>query len=120
MKRDNDYIRNLLFEIEDDSGYATFVPLSIGMSDDVKKRYYHVQLLCDVGFLVKLHDTKTSGHRLTSQGHDFIEAVRDKGIWEKTKETVAETGGNATIETLKTLAQGLLKKKIAEHTGLEL
>ena len=118
MKRDNDYLRNLLFEIEDDSGYATFVPLSISMSDDVKKRYYHVQLLCDEGLLVKLNEKETSGYRLTSQGHDFIEAVRDKGIWEKTKETVAETGGNATMEILKTLAQGFLKKKIAGHTGM--
>lgn len=120
MKRDNDYLRKLLFKIESSDNYLIFVPLTFGMSDEQHKEYYHVQLLCDAGYLVKLNETKNSGYRLTSQGHDFIEAIRDKGIWEKTKDAVAETGGNATMDILKTLAQGLLRKKVAEHTGIEL
>ena len=120
MKRDNDYLRNLLFKIESNDGYLIFAPLTFGMSDEQQKEYYHVQLLCDAGYLVKLRDTENSGYRLTSQGHDFIDTIRDIGIWEKTKEAVAETGGNATLEIFKTLAHGLLKKKVANHTGIEL
>ena len=120
MKRDNDYLRSLLFKIESIDGYLISIPLTYGMSDEQQKEYYHVQLICDAGYLVKLRDTKNSCYRLTSQGHDFIDAIRDKGIWEKTKAAVAETGGHATIEILKTLAHGFLKKKVAEHTGIKL
>ena len=81
------------------------------------KKWYHVQLLCDDGYLCKINDM---GYRLTSQGHEFIESVRDEGIWNETKKLVVETGGNATIEIIKKLALGLLKKKISEHAGIEL
>ena len=120
MKRDNDYLRDLLFKIESNDGYLIFVPLTFGMSDEQQNEYYHVQLLCDAGYLVTLRETENSGYRLTSQGHDFIDTIRDKGIWEKTKAAVTETGGNATIEILKTLAHEFLKKKVADHTGIEL
>ena len=119
MKRDNEYLRELLFEIESNDNYLIFVPLSLGMSAEEQRGHYHVHLLCDVGYMVKASDSPNAGYRLTSQGHDFIEAIRDKGIWEKTKEAVAETGGNATLEMVKALASGLLKKKISEHTGID-
>ena len=32
--------------------------------------------------------------------------LRDKGIWEKTKKAVTETGGNATLEMVKIIASG--------------
>ena len=113
MKRDNDHLRDFLFEIEGDDNNL-IIPDTI---DRDIKRDHHVHLLCDAGYLVQVNDTS---YRLTSQGHDFIDAIRDKGVWEKTKEAVAETGGNAPIEFLKSLALGFLKKKLAEHTGLEL
>ena len=48
-----------------------------------------------------------------------MEAMRDEGIWKRTKDVVAETGGNAALEIVKAIAVGLLKQKIAKHTGLE-
>lgn len=121
MKRDNDYLRELLFEIENAESYLIFVPLTYGMSDEQQKEYYHVRLLCDVGCLVQDGDNKkTSGYRLTSQGHDFIDAIRDEGIWKKTKKAVAETGGNTTLEMVKIIAIGFLKKKLSEHADIDL
>lgn len=58
--------------------------------------------------------------RLTSQGHDYLDAIRDQGIWAKTKDVVAKTGGSATLEIVKALATGLLKKQISERTGIDL
>ena len=54
-----------------------------------------------------LYQVSDSAYRLTSQGHDFIEAIRDKGIWEKTKEAVAETGGNASLGNIKNSCIGI-------------
>lgn len=57
---------------------------------------------------------------ITNEGHDFLEAIRDEGLWQKTKDTVSKTGGNATLEIVKALAIGFLKKKIAQHTDIDL
>ena len=117
MKRDNDYLRKLLFEIEGGDDYLMHIIQVLGMSPEEQKRLYHAQLLCDAGYVVQINET---GYRLSSQGHDFIEAIRDEGIWHQTKRKVAETGGNASIEMIKTIAIGLLKKKISKHTGIAL
>ena len=66
--------------------------------------------------------TQVNDHvfRMTNQGHDYLDAIRDNGIWTKTKAAVAETGGSATLEIVKALALGFLKKKIETHTGIQL
>ena len=117
MKRDNDYLRELLFKIQNADDDLFYAIITMGMSPDERKEHYHVQLLCDEGLLFQVSD---SAYRLTSQGHDFIESIRDKGIWEKTKEAVAETGGNATLEMVKAIASGFLKKKLSVHADIDL
>jgi len=61
--------------------------------------------------------------RITWQGHEFIETVRDDKIWEKTKETM-NTVGNFGIENVKAvasaLAKGFMKKQVEKLTGVEL
>lgn len=117
MRRDNEYLRDLLFEFESDSDYL--IPASPVLDDTEKgrKRWHHIQLLEDYGYIL---ETGIGMYRLTSQGHDFIESIRDEGIWEQTKKAVTETGGNVTIEMIKSIACGFLKKKIQDHTGIVL
>lgn len=57
--------------------------------------------------------------RLTWEGCDFLDSIRDEQVWRKTKEGVKQAGG-FTFELLKSLAKGLLKRKIEDHTGIEL
>jgi len=57
---------------------------------------------------------------MTSQGHDYLDAIRNDGIWQRTKEAVAETGGSAALEIIKAVALGLVKQKLEKHTGIEL
>ncbi len=116
MKRDNDYIRQLLFEMEASEGYG--FDASKGFSNRVAiKRVYHMELLCDAG-LAK--DLNHGFHRLTNAGHDFLDAMRDEGVWQRTKDTIATAGGNATLDILKQIALGYLKTQIKEKTGVEL
>jgi len=117
MKRDYDYLRKLMFEIEEDEAPLYVFAFTMGASQEEQKKYHHIDLLCDVGYLKQVNEHV---YRLTSVGHDFIESVRDGGIWKKTKAAVIETGGNATIELVKQIAHGLLVKKLHEHTGIEL
>ena len=117
MKRDYDYLRKLMFDIEEREDHLYLFALTMGSSKEEQKKYHHLNLLCDVGYLQKVNK---HAYRLTSMGHDFIDSVRDGGIWEKTKSVVAETGGNATIELVKKVAHELLAKKLREHTGIDL
>lgn len=57
--------------------------------------------------------------RLTWEGHDFLDTIRDDEVWAATKDGVKKAGG-FSLELMKALAKGLLRKKIEHHTGIEL
>jgi Hypothetical protein (DUF2513) len=52
-------------------------------------------------------------------GHDFVDSVRDDSIWREAKDGAKKAGG-FSLELLGALAKGLLKKKIEQHTGVEI
>ena len=117
MKRDDDYLRQLLFEIEKDPDRIVMFPQFISMPEEDIKRLYHAELLSDSGFLARISQY---GFRLTNQGHDYIAAIRDEGVWAQTKRTVSETGGSATLDIIKQIAIAFLKKKISDQTGIDI
>ena len=53
MKRDNDYLRELLFKIEGDENCLTFGPTAYGQSEAQEKKFYHLQLLCVAEYLIQ-------------------------------------------------------------------
>ncbi|MDP2064005.1 MAG: DUF2513 domain-containing protein [Phaeovulum sp.] len=122
MKRDDDLIRKLLFEFESSDEWQFPISKISGEPPERNSRQYHIHLLCDLGYLVCFTGgiAEAGVFRMTSQGHDFLDAVRDDGIWSRTKDAVRDTGGSATVEIVKALAMGFLKKKISQHTGIEL
>ncbi len=117
MKRDDDLLREMLIKFEGQEDWLILMPQTLGMSEQDRVRYGHLNLLCDAGMAIPVG---AGTFRLTNAGHDYLEAVRDKGVWEKTKNAVAETGGSATLEIFKQLATGFVKKKLSEHTGIDL
>ncbi|YCH24284.1 DUF2513 domain-containing protein [Pseudomonas sp. D2-5] len=56
---------------------------------------------------------------LTPAGHDFADSVRDPKIW-RAAQAGAMAAGGSTIELLMDLAKGLIRKKVAQATGVEL
>lgn len=117
MKRDDDLIRDMLLRYEAEDDWLLMEPGdTLGVSREEQERG-HLYLLFDEGFAAPVGK---GTFRLTAQGHDFLSAIKDDSLWKRTKEVVAETGGNATLEIVKSLAVGFLKKKITEHTGVSL
>jgi hypothetical protein len=57
--------------------------------------------------------------RLSWYGHDFLDSIRDPKIWERTKRG-AEAAGGFTVDLLKDLATGFIRKQIEERTGVKL
>lgn len=56
---------------------------------------------------------------LTWEGHNFLDSARDEGIWREAKEDATKAGG-ISLELIGALAKGLIKKKIEQHTGVEI
>ncbi len=117
MKRDDDLIRQLLFRYEAQDDWVVFVPDTVDMSKEERLEQYHILLLVDQALMTTVGKSTA---RLTAQGHDFLQAIRDDGIWSKTKAIVAEEGGNATLALLNQIAVALLKKKFTDLTGLNI
>lgn len=116
MTRDDEYLRKILFEMEEDGNPFSMSVLTFSPSEEEAKHWYHVRQLIDYGYATQVGRDSV---RLTAQGHDYLNAIRDEGIWQRTKATVAETGGNATLDIMKQIAVAYLKKKIADQTGLD-
>ena len=130
MKRDMDLTRELLLRLESlpmrSSDTILILP---GDSRVAVPSYsndqidYHLSLLKEVRFIDCPGAQPAGGgvnfRRLTWDGHDFLDAVRDPEIWRKTKKGAEETG-SFTFDLLKDLAKGFIKTKIEEHTGVKL
>ena len=116
MTRDDDYLRDLLIEFEAQQDWLVLVPQTLGMTVDKRKKLHHVHLLCDAGFMTQINE---HAYRMTNDGHDYLVAVRDEGVWKKTKEGAAKIGG-ATLGIMKDIAIAYLKTEAAEKLGITL
>lgn len=132
MRRDMDLIRELLLKLEaldvPPGSLTTIYPgepeLSVeGFSSDAVS--HHLRMLESGGMLEGPDDGAFSADgallfwELTWKGRDFIDSVRDPETWAKTKKGALAAGG-FTVDLLKDLAKGLIKKQIEERTGIQL
>ena len=120
MKRDLDLVRAILLLVEEKEDCRAKV-FAAGQATDAE--LYHVQLLLDAELLKEVGTVRSSQKRkvqLTWQGHDYLDAVRDDQVWNRTKEAIRETSGSTALELVKLVAIGFAKTKIAKHTGIEI
>jgi Hypothetical protein (DUF2513) len=128
MKRDMDLIRELLLKLEawpvrrGDLVLVTPDAREIAVEGyDLDQIDYHLEQIRSAG-LIDFADARPGAiafRMLTPAGHDFLDSVRDPIIWEKTKKG-AEGAGGFTVDLLKDLAKGFVKKQIEEYTGVKL
>ncbi|OQP87585.1 hypothetical protein BTR14_03180 [Rhizobium rhizosphaerae] len=116
MKRDDEYIRKLLLELEESDDTYIVSSLAINADEEDEKQHYHLQLLSDAGLMV---EEERGVFRMTNQGHDFLAAVRSETIWKKTKVGAGQVGG-VTLGILKDIATAYLKQEVASRLGITL
>lgn len=131
MQRDMDFIRELLLEIEngkrvfDTSSDKCSIALGVeptGLSDEEAKKLEHHLDLLQTRELVEFHRSlggAWSVQKITWDGHDLIDSIRDEEIWKQTKEGAKKAGG-FTVDLIVALAKGFAKKKIEQHTGISI
>jgi hypothetical protein len=109
MKRDMDLARQILLELEtsDDAvGHGWGVVQVEGRP--AKEIFYHVMLLAEAS-LIEAKDCSHTGEggfdwrpmRLTWPGHEFLDAAREEGRWQKAKKVVMERAGGVSFDVLK-------------------
>lgn len=129
LKRDMDLIRELLLKLEaldtqpgsiwHFSGDDAEVSVPGYTADAIE---YHAQLITKAGLIDAGGRGSMQGfmfRSLTWEGHDFLDSIRDPEIWAKTKTGAAAAGG-FTVDLLKDLAKGFVKKQIEDLTGVKL
>jgi len=128
-KRDMDLIRDLLLEIEAGATQFTTYPLDLTAQkllrnpEATKRRGEHLHLMQQAGLVEVRNENRATGEvivrGLTWAGHDLLDSVRNPEIWAKTKKG-AEAAGGFTVDLLKDLAKGFVKKQLEELTGVKL
>lgn len=117
MKRDDDLIRHLLFRYEADKDWLFLEPAAAsGASEQEQTERYHMFLMMDEGLLSPVG---RSTFRMTSKGHDFLDAIRDDTIWTKVKSGAAKTGAGS-LDFMFGLAKEYVKQSVQEKLGIQL
>jgi len=126
MKRDMDLIRDVLLKLEGmDKPAAKNLTNDEDTDEDYQKLLEHLQLLIDeAGFVSGISAHSAGGKywldlRLTWEGHEYLDTIRDAEIWSLTKDKAQKVGG-FSVEVLGAIAKGLIKKKIEDHSGVEI
>ena len=113
MKRDIDLIRSILLNVESDGER----PLPSGHTGE--EIADHVQQLIEEGLVEGVVVRNGQGIpcqatiiRLTSRGHDFVDATRSQNFWNKTKAYVTKSLPGWTLGILKEVAERAIKGEI--------
>ncbi|QHQ79389.1 DUF2513 domain-containing protein [Bacillus subtilis] len=122
MKLNHEVVRNVLLTVEEHIGdrqkvdvndLAKFPSLEKYEIQDIK---YTVRKLKEARFL-NVHITGTKDmewieiESLTYQGHEFLDNIRESGIWSETK-SLASKVGSASLTILSEVAAGVIKAKL--------
>lgn len=129
MKIDHDYLKKMLeaFEAAPEPVFyvSDFKEADLGYDDP--QFVFHLGILDDQGFIVR--DDRKTGFglmrgadgrhawsivplRLTSQGHDFIEALRNKEVWATLKKDFKDASISTLWDVSKKLLENFTRKKI--------
>jgi len=119
MKRDLDLIRQILFSIESSqTDPLEWVNICVdGRSE--KEISYHIWLLVDAGLIEGIDCSTMDGFewkakRLTWDGHEFLQSIKNDNIWNKAKENVLKPSASWTFGILKEF----LKHEIMTQIGI--
>ena len=113
MKRDMDLVRTILFALADSDEPLWSTDL---VTDEYSRDIigYHFLILDEAGLIVanvKATDDDpyyiAVASRLTWEGNDFLDAVRDESIWKRVRSTIGKITGGASFEVFKTVASSL-------------
>lgn len=118
MQRDMDLVREILLEVEQHQQPMRDVRIrATGYAPE--QVAYHVKLLAEAGYIEAVDFSSFAAMEwrpkaLTWKGHEFLDATRNAGVWNKVKAEIKDRGGALPFS----LIQQLAVKLAAAHFGL--
>lgn len=118
MVRNWDTVRAILLKLE--AAETAHTTLAFGQLEGIPPQEvgYHMMLLKDADQIEANIAKSNTGdgaigtalaRRLTWEGHEFLDKIRDDSFWDKIKSKVKEKGLELTFETIKVAAAALIK-----------
>lgn len=117
MDRDMNAIRDIMIAVKNSNKSISSVD---GMPDETFK--YNAALLIEAGLALgsssqsTRSNTQVPAHailsRLTWEGHDFIDSIKDETVWEKVKARILKPTGSWTFGILTELIKHELKNSL--------
>ena len=118
MKRDIELSRKILIAVEESDAPLSTRALATPLEEPEVILAYHVLLLKEAGFVVAAvamnTRTRSGGaesalvHRLTHDGHEFLDTVRSDTTWKKLKGYVSSKGLEVTVGSLVKAVPGFI------------
>lgn len=125
MKRDMDLVRHILLEVESADDDVQLQELTCG-DWTLEMVGYHVELMCNHDLVDGVVHRTGSGRvgggfvrALTWDGCDYLDAIRDDGVWAKTKKLVREAVGSTTMAVIKDAACMVATQAIRARLGIQ-
>lgn len=120
MKRNLDLIRQILLYCEDKNPDRVYTDeLADALDVDFETISYHIQLLDDCGYIQTdaMHAMGTLMpdfiiYRITSFGHDYLDAVRDDDVYKATKKKLGSKFTSITLDVVKLVATEVIKDQL--------
>lgn len=117
MKRDMDLVREILLEAEAHDPDGTIPELELDEWSP-EMVFEHVLLLRNAGFVEAALSQETSCiHRITWEGYELLDSIRDATVWAKVKRSLGKVGGSASLEVVKALAIAATKEQLGLQVG---
>ena len=119
MKRDMELVRQLLLFIEQNQEFDSVDSQEIQIDGYSEGQIgYHLKIMVDGG-LLDAQDTTTYDsvsydffiRSITWYGHEFLDAVRDEGVWDHTKKALLPIG-SASFDVVKSIAVAYIGSKL--------
>jgi len=117
LKRDMDLVRKILFKVEEQVGTVCALNTSIQVEGyEVEAIAYHCEILCDAGLIsfyegLSYNENKVDMFqvgRLTWEGHELLDKIRNETVWNKTKSAIVTKGLPFAIDIIKEIANSVL------------
>lgn len=121
MRLNNECIRDILFTVEDNTGYHKYLSYPIEKNLCIKlKKYdeneimYHF-LQCAKSHLIECKEIDLSGNLLiedlTPRGHEYINCIRKDTNWNKVK-SISKKVGAESLNVMEQIAIGVVSNVI--------
>lgn len=115
MKRDWELVRHILLQMENAKHNEHIVA---DEGEDPNVFAYHCKMMADAGLIEAAVSQYLGGGmsaqaiRITWAGHEFLDSIRPKPVWEKVKTEAKEKGIDLTFTAIKALAEMAMKAAI--------